>query len=735
MLADAASAVGVLRSRGLRANLRDMFAGTICSVLSIGYSLSYAALIFSGPLAGWLPYGIAMTFLSAAIAAAVVAWRSSLPFAVAGPDTSTSAVMATLVATFAAHLAAPGQDVPLMPILIAMGLATAITGTLLCVLGFTQAGRAVRFVPFPVMGGFLGATGWLMILGAVQVVADQRLAFASLAAFADLAIAMKLVAAIVVALALQVLVARSSSAFVLPGVLIAALVGIHVAMLVTGTPLADAQAAGWMFRPQPPATLTTPWQPSALWDFPWTALPWLAGDFVAVMFVTTVSLLLNITGIEIATKREADISRELKALGLASLASAASGGFVSCMSLSRTTLNHAAGATSCLSGFTLAAILAAMLIVDPGFLGYVPRFALGGLLFYAGGRLFHRWIVVAARQLPLVEYLSLVAIAVIIVEFGFIAGVLIGVVIGCSTFALSASRVNAVKFSFDGSEYRSSLDRGGDELALLARHGREIQGMALQSYLFFGSANRLYERVKELLAQRPDCRFLVFDFRLVTGLDSSASHSFSQIRDAARQCGAKVVLVNLSAEIEKTFRVAGFIAKDVVVVDDLDRALEMCEEAVISAHRRESGDERTLQSWLAQALGDGDLAQRLVDRCRRLDVAAGEVIARQGEPAASMHFVLEGRVGIVVAMDGRSVRVRSLGRQSTIGEMGLIARRPRSATIQAEVASVLYELPAEEYDRITREEPALSQALLSYVISVMAERLSFANRVIGVLQR
>ena len=735
MLADAASAVGVLRSRGLRANLRDMFAGTICSVLSIGYSLSYAALIFSGPLAGWLPYGIAMTFLSAAIAAAVVAWRSSLPFAVAGPDTSTSAVMATLVATLAAHLAAPGQDVPLMPILIVMGLATAITGTLLCVLGFTQAGRAVRFVPFPVMGGFLGATGWLMILGAVQVVADQRLAFASLAAFADLAIAMKLVAAIVVALALQVLVARSSSAFVLPGVLIAALVGIHVAMLVTGTPLADAQAAGWMFRPQPPATLTTPWQPGALWEFPWTALPWLAGDFVAVMFVTTVSLLLNITGIEIATKREADISRELKALGLASLASAASGGFVSCMSLSRTTLNHAAGATSCLSGFTLAAILAAMLIVDPGFLGYVPRFALGGLLFYAGGRLFHRWIVVAARQLPLVEYLSLVAIAVIIVEFGFIAGVLIGVVIGCSTFALSASRVNAVKFSFDGSEYRSSLDRGGDELALLARHGREIQGMALQSYLFFGSANRLYERVKELLAQRPDCRFLVFDFRLVTGLDSSASHSFSQIRDAARQCGAKVVLVNLSAEIEKTFRVAGFIAKDVVVVDDLDRALEMCEEAVIAAHRRESGDERTLQSWLAQALGDGDLAQRLVDRCRRLDVAAGEVIARQGEPAASMHFVLEGRVGIVVAMDGRSVRVRSLGRQSTIGEMGLIARRPRSATIQAEVASVLYELPAEEYDRITREEPALSQALLSYVISVMAERLSFANRVIGVLQR
>jgi SulP family sulfate permease len=67
--------------------------------------------------------------------------------------------------------------------------------------------------------------------------------------------------------------------------------------------------------------------------------------------------------------------------------------------------------------------------------------------------------------------------------------------------------------------------------------------------------------------------------------------------------------------------------------------------------------------------------------------------------------------------------------------MGLIAQRPRSATIQAEVASVLYELDANAYEAIKRDRPALSQALLGYVIAVMTERLSFANRLIGVLQR
>jgi SulP family sulfate permease len=335
-----------------------------------------------------------------------------------------------------------------------------------------------------------------------------------------------------------------------------------------------------------------------------------------------------------------------------------------------------------------------------------------------------------------IEYLSLLAIALIIVYWGFIAGVMIGVVIGCSTFALSASRVNAIKFSFDGSEYRSSLDRSANELSLLARHGREIQGMALQSYLFFGSANRLYEHVKALLAQRSECRFLLFDLRLVTGIDSSATHSFAQIKDAAAKSDARLVLVNVTPELERAFRIARFITDDVIIAPDLDRALESCEQAVIDVHQPDGGEARSLHDWLAEALGSSEHADLMVEHCRRLEVQAGETIARQGEPSDSMHFILEGRVGVIVDLgEGRTVRVRSLGRHTTIGEMGLITGRPRSAAIQAEIGSVLYELSADDYRRIKEQHPALGQALLSYVIAVMAERLSFASRVIGVLQR
>ena len=214
------------------------------------------------------------------IAAAIIALRSSLPFAIAGPDTSTSAVTATLAAAMAARLVTEGNANLLPPILIVIALATAATGIVLCVLGFSSAGRAIRFAPYPVIGGFLGATGWLMILGAIQVTTDQRLTLATIDAFSGGPIVAKLTAGVAVAVALQVLLFRWTNAFVLPSVLVSAMLAIYAVLPITGSSLAEAQAGGWMFRPQATTSVAWPWQPAELHTFPWTALrraPALAG--------------------------------------------------------------------------------------------------------------------------------------------------------------------------------------------------------------------------------------------------------------------------------------------------------------------------------------------------------------------------------------------------------------------------------------------------------------------------
>ncbi|HEX9210164.1 MAG TPA: SulP family inorganic anion transporter, partial [Bradyrhizobium sp.] len=682
--------------------LNDILGGTAASVLTVTFGLSYALLIFAGPLSPYLSYGVAATFISSAVLAAVIGLGSSLPFAVAAPDSSTAAVTGILAASLvermeAANLAAP----PLSAVLITLGLSTVLTGVVLCGLGLTRMGRAIRYVPYPVVGGFLGATGLLIVMGAIRVITNHPVQFATLTRLANGIALSELGAACAMAMVLYLTWHRSRNPFGLPIILVGGVLTAHLAFWISGVSLNEARSMGWTFQPPPQAAFMLPWHTDDLARYPWFAVPDLLGNLVAVIFVTASSTLFNTTGIEVAVHREANLERELNVTGAANILTGMLGGYPGCSSISRSVLNFSSGGRGRLSGLTVSALSLLMLAVAPELLGFIPKFVLGGLLLYLGADQLHKWIIESRKRLSKLEYLSLIAIIAIIVAWGFVPGILIGVVIGCATFAFSAARVESIKYSFDGAEYRSSLDRSRDDQEVLLAHGGKIQGLNLQSYLFFGSANRLYQHVKQLLQERPECRYLLFDFKLVTGVDSSAAYSFAQIKRSAGDLGVELILVHLSAAAEKVLRASDFVSDGVAIIPELDHALEWCENELIAQHQGLAQEEASLRDWFTGILDSEDDADELIRRCQRLEVEAGDIIVQAGDPADSMHFILDGRVGIMVpADDDRTTRVRSLGRYTTIGEMGLVSQTPRSATIQAEVGSVLYVLNTHQFDAI-----------------------------------
>ncbi|UPJ58918.1 SulP family inorganic anion transporter [Bradyrhizobium sp. 192] len=721
----------------LKRALNDILGGSAASVLTVTFGLSYSLLIFAGPLSPYLSFGIAATFISSAVLAAVIALGSSLPFAIAAPDSSTAAMTGILAASLVERIETASLPAPLLSsVLITLGLSTILTGFVLCGLGLTRMGRAIRYVPYPVVGGFLGATGFVIVMGAIRVITDHPVEFATLQRVANGVALLELGAACAMALVLYLTWHRSRSPFGLPIILIGGMLTAHVAFWASGISLEQARALGWTFRPPPQAAFMLPWHIDELARYPWSAVPDLLGNLVAVIFVAASSTLFNTTGIEVAVHREANLERELNVTGAANMLTGALGGYAGCISVSRSVLNFGAGGRGRLSGLTVAAMSLLMLAVAPELLGFMPKFVLGGLLLYLGADQLHKWIIESRKRLSKLEYLSLIAIIVIIIGWGFVPGILIGVIIGCATFAFSAARVESIKYSFDGAEFRSSLDRSRDDQEVLLAHGGKIQGLNLQSYLFFGSANRLYQHVKQLLQERPECRYLLFDFKLVTGVDSSAAYSFAQIKRSAHDLGVELILVHLPTAAEKVLRSSDFVGDGVTIIPELDHALEWCENELIAQHQGLEQEEASLRGWFTRILDSEDDADRLIHRCQRIEIGAGEIIVRAGDPADSMHFILEGRVGIMVpAEEDRTTRVRSLGRYTTIGEMGLVSNTPRSATIQAEVDSVLYVLNTRQFDAIRDEDPALSHKLLTYFVSVMAERLTFANRTIAVLRR
>ena len=62
-------------------------------------------------------------------------------------------------------------------------------------------------------------------------------------------------------------------------------------------------------------------------------------------------------------------------------------------------MNYAAGGRGRLCGLIVAAVSVLVLTADPGFLAYVPKFVLGGLLLYLGCSLIYAWLITSARRI------------------------------------------------------------------------------------------------------------------------------------------------------------------------------------------------------------------------------------------------------------------------------------------------------------------------------------------------
>ena len=248
----------------LRRALNDILGGSAASVLTVTFGLSYTLLIFAGPLSPFLSYGIAATFISSAVLAAVVAFGSSLPFAIAAPDSSTAAVTGILAASLVERIEAANLPTPLLsPLLITLGLSTILTGVTLCGLGLTRMGRAIRYVPYPVVGGFLGATGLLIVMGAIRVITDHPVQLGTLLHFTSGTTLSELGAACAIALVLYLTWHRSRSPFWLPIILVGGMLTAHAAFWIAGVSPEEARSLGWTFQPPPPAAAaetSSPWR-------------------------------------------------------------------------------------------------------------------------------------------------------------------------------------------------------------------------------------------------------------------------------------------------------------------------------------------------------------------------------------------------------------------------------------------------------------------------------------------
>ena len=144
---------------------REFTCGLIAGAVALAYALSYAALLFPGALKHLLPIGVGLALVNAAIGSSWLAWRSQMPFALAGPDGNTTSILAAMAAGLAGTAAARGDATQVLVLVLGT---TVLCALVFLALGIGRLGSAVRFVPYPVIGGFLAGSGWLILDGGLE---------------------------------------------------------------------------------------------------------------------------------------------------------------------------------------------------------------------------------------------------------------------------------------------------------------------------------------------------------------------------------------------------------------------------------------------------------------------------------------------------------------------------------------------------------------------------------------
>ncbi|HET9250277.1 MAG TPA: SulP family inorganic anion transporter [Actinomycetota bacterium] len=704
-------------------------AGIVIGAVEVVFAVSFAAFVFVDSFELYfLADGVGLFLGAAALSLAFMAWRAGRRGVVGGLGGVGAALMALVVASAFRHGAGSPEDL-FLTALAAVMVATIALGVLVWRLGARRRGDLIRFVPYPVVGGFLAGVGWLLLKGGIFLTVHASLFSNPLSGLFEDSAPQRWLPALAFGVILLIAVRVIKRPLVIPVMIVIGLVLFGIGMFATGSSLDDVRGEGWLVGSFDRVILWRTWSFSAVGGADWLSVLESWAAIVATVLVATLAILFNISGSELVLDRDLDTNQELRDAGVLNVVSGALGGIPGYHALSATALAGHMKVDARAAGLVAALVPLAAVVFGAEVVGLIPRTIVGGVLAFIGLAFIVEWIWDKRKVLPPLEYAVVLAILAGIIVWGLLIGVVIGLVLAVVLFAVSYGRIELVREVAFGETYRSNVDRPISERAELRGLAEKVQILRVSGFVFFGSTSRLLEKVRHRVESSPP-RYLVIDLKRVTGVDSSAVVSFVKVLSLAEAHGFEVILTGASDPVRTQLARGGVIeAEGLVFESDLDRGLQRCEDALLSAPSIEEA-----KAEHPAARGPDGLPPGLATHLERVSVPAGEVLLHQDEPPGDIYLLESGRLAVETSThDGTRLRLRTLRPGVVVGEVTLYADVPRTADVVAEVPSVVLRIGRTEIQRLEREQPELAATLHRWLATQLAERLTDTMRTFDVL--
>ncbi len=718
--------------------VRGMTAGLVVGVVILTVTISLATLIFSGALAPFLSRGIGLFLFSALVMSIVVSLSSSLPGVTIVPQDSPGALVAVGAAGIASALAGTlDPERMYYTVTMAIILSALTTGVIFYLIGQFRLGNLVRFIPYPVIGGFLAGTGWLIVRGSLEGTLGQPLSLSILPSLFQPDMLMRWAPVLVFAVAVLLILRRFNHFLIWPAIVLGGVLLFYGLIVSQGMSIEQARAGGFLLQPFPSGGLWQPFLPTQFAQVDWDALAAEADKFIAIPIVSLIAFLLNASALELVAKRDMDLNRELRVVGISNVLAGLGGGPVGYHMLGGTSLAFRMGAKTRAVSVTIAAICALVLLTGGGFISYLPVLFLRGMLLMLGLSFLADWVYDARTKLPLSDYALVWVILFVIAGVGFLEGVGVGIALATILFVFKYARISTVRDTLNGRVYHSKVERPAAQREILNNKGEAIRIFRLQGYLFFGTANGVLSRVREILEDTTQREhFIILDFHRVHSLDSSAVSSFVRMRQLADLHDIYLVFTQVDKIIRRQMEQGGFVGDQRThFFPSLDFGMEWCENMLLMKH--EASTEfisTTIQSQLKRTFPHPDLVESLIQYLEREDADTNVTLMRRGDPSDSLYFIESGRLNIQLeTADGEVIRLRSLRGGTVVGEIAMYLNSPRTADVITTQRGVLYRLTSDALARMEAESPPTAAALHEWIARQMAERLADNNNTIEAL--
>jgi SulP family sulfate permease len=719
----------------------DVWGGLAASLVVLPQAIAFGVAVYAALGPAYAAYGALAGFLGAAAIGLVAAAAGGAPRLISTPCAPAAAVMAPLTALLISRQNSPEH---VMVLLLVVGL---LTGLLQTAYGLLGGGRLIKYIPYPVVTGYLSGVAILIVLGQGPRLLGLPKGMTlhpglwTLSAWRWEAVAVG--AATMACAVLGPKLTKKIPATVL-GVAGGVLAYAGLAYLrpelraLAGNPLVigplGGQTAGF-------GAWTVRWSTAAALGF---------SDLRELLFpALTLSILLSIDTLKTCVVLDAmtgtrhNSNKELVGQGLGNVLSGLAGGMPGAGAMAPTVVNLSSGGATRASGLICAVSVIAVFLLLGRAVAWLPLSALAGMLIVLAGRMFDWHSFTLLRQRATWFDFAVAAVVVATAVFGdLVLASGVGLALSILLFIREQMHSSVVRRRILGNEVFSRERRLPEEAAILAREGDQIAILELQGSLFFGTADQLYTEVEPEFGRR---KYLIFDMSHVTSVDFTAAHMLDMIETRIAKAGGRLLFADVPRSSPTGQDLALYLnqlglaepARRAHLFASLDEAFVWAEDRLLAKHPDAAhGSEAPLPLEQIELLKgmEPELLAALRPCVSERPLAAGETLFKQGQTSADeMYFIRSGRVRVELSAGDGQRHLATFARGDFLGEMAFLDRAPRSAAAQAITPVELFALSRSRFDEAAPKQPDLGRKFFWRLSRAMSYRLRQADAEIRAL--